>query len=67
MFFFTSSSEYVLEPYLSIFKNIMAPNIPGIFVFDSFTLKFFETNQIPTVNLQHEVSIISRMIKNFTE
>jgi len=67
MFFFTSSSEYVLEPYLSIFKNIMAPHIPGIFVFDSFTLKFFETNQIPTVNLQHEVSIISRMIKNFTE
>ncbi len=67
MFFFTSSSDYVLEPYLPILKNIKVPHIPGIFVFDSFTAKFFETNHIITINLQRNVSIISRILKNFSE
>jgi hypothetical protein len=67
MLFFTSSSDYVLEPYLPILKNIKIPHIPGIFVFDSSTLKFFETNNVPTINLQRNVSIISRILKNFSE
>jgi hypothetical protein len=67
MFFFSSSSDYVLEPYLPILKNTKIPHVFGTFVFDSFTSNFFNIHNIPTINLQRNISIISRMIKNFSE
>jgi hypothetical protein len=68
LFFIAPSSKYVLEPIVNVIKTIHENNNNAyIFSFDSTTTEFFQSHNLETINLQKEVSILSRFIRNTAE